>query len=164
LAQGLDFRLVMAGTGVDVGNTTLVDAIANAGLRDRVHLLGERSDVASVLSGLDIYVSASNRLEGFSNAVGEAMSCGLPCVVTAVGDSALIVGDTGIVVPPGDASALASAMARWVGMHPADLESLGQSARQRVHAEYDIEVVAQRYAALYESLVRQRQRAASAPA
>ncbi len=155
-AAGADVHLVLAGTGVDASNTPLVEALAAAGLRERAQLLGERSDVAAVLSGLDVYVSASTRLEGFSNSVGEAMSCGLPCVVTQVGDSPQVVGDTGITVPAGDAAALATAMGRLLALGPAGRQALGERARQRVQAEYGIEGVAQRYATLYQELLGAR--------
>jgi glycosyltransferase involved in cell wall biosynthesis len=62
------------------------------------------------LNGLDVFCSASLWGEGFSNSVAEAMACGLRCVVTDVGDSATIVGAAGMVVPPGDAAALARAI------------------------------------------------------
>jgi glycosyltransferase involved in cell wall biosynthesis len=79
----------------------------------RVHWLGSRNDVASVYNGLDLYVSSS-LTEGFSNTVAEAMACGVPCVVTDVGDSAMIVGKTGAVVPPDDPEALADAIGRML--------------------------------------------------
>jgi glycosyltransferase involved in cell wall biosynthesis len=146
-------RFVMAGTGVDGGNEALARAIADAGLRDRMHLLGERREVVSVLSGLDVFVSASSRIEAFSNSVGEAMSCALPCVVTTVGDSPQIVGATGRVVPPLDPGALADAMIAMVDIGTKGRAALGQRARQRIVLHFGIEAVAQRYAALYLELV-----------
>jgi glycosyltransferase involved in cell wall biosynthesis len=143
---------VMAGTGVDADNRALAEAIADAGLADRVRLLGERRDVASLLAGLDVYVSSSARIEAFSNSVGEAMSCALPCVVTDVGDSPAIVGNTGRVVPPADPAALAEAMIAMADLGAAGREALGLRARQRVLAEFDLEAVAGRYADLYREL------------
>jgi len=70
---------------------------------------GVREDIEPVYNALDILCSSSY-WEGFSNVIGEAMACGVPCVVTDVGDSAMIVGDQGIVVPPGDAKALAEGL------------------------------------------------------
>ncbi len=65
-------------------------------------LLGRRSDIPRIQASLDIASSSASSGEGFPNIIGEAMSCGVPCVVTSVGDSAEIVGDCGIVVEPGD--------------------------------------------------------------
>lgn len=151
-AQRGQVLFVLAGTAVDEGNAALVRAIAEAGLADRMRLLGPQSDVASVLAGLDVYVSSS-RAEAFSNALGEAMSCGLPGVVTDVGDSGHVLGAAGRVVPPGDAAALAGAMIELVDVGPPGRAEMGARARQRIVAEFDIEAVAGRYAGLYDELV-----------
>ena len=67
--------------------------------------------MSAVYNALDIAVSSSYS-EGLSNVIGEAMACGVPCVVTNVGDSAWVVGDTGEVVPPKDPVALKNAIER----------------------------------------------------
>jgi Glycosyltransferase len=77
------------------------------------------------------------------------MACGVPCVVTDVGDAARIVGDTGVVVPPRDPAALAGGMRRIMGMSRDARRALGAHARERVCCEYDIEVMTKRYEALY---------------
>ncbi len=84
------------------------------GIAEQVIWAGARLDMLEVYNALDIAVSASAYGEGFSNAIGEAMACGKPCVVTDVGDSALIVGDQGIVVPPGDPLALKTSMLQLI--------------------------------------------------
>jgi glycosyltransferase involved in cell wall biosynthesis len=149
-------RFVLAGSGVDEGNDALVTEIQDAGLRGHVNLLGEKHDVANLLPALDVYVSPSVRIEAFSNSVGEAMSCGLPCVVTDVGDSPAIVEHAGRVVPPCDPNALAAAMIEMVDLCASGRASLGARARQRIVAHFDIEGVAGRYAALYEELIGAR--------
>lgn len=146
-------RFVMAGTGVETGNEALMRSVHDAGLVDHVELLGERRDVPSVLAALDVYVSSSAS-EAFSNSVGEAMSCALPCVVTDVGDSQSIVGDTGRVVPPRNPAALAAAMIAMFDIGSARRAVLGTQARQRILADFDIEAVAERYAALYGTLTQ----------
>lgn len=145
-------RFVLAGTGVDAGNATLARSLAEAGLGGRVHLLGERRDVPALLSALDVYVSSSVA-EAFSNAVGEAMSCALPCIVTAVGDSAEVLGDGGTVVPPRDPAALAAAMLAMADLGAERRAEIGARARRRVEAGFSLEAVATRHAALYRELV-----------
>lgn len=145
-------RFVMAGTGVDPSNTALARQVSDSGLGDRVHLLGERCDVPAVLAALDVFVSAS-RAEAFSNAVGEAMACALPCVVTAVGDSAQVVADTGLVVPPAQPEALAAAMLRLADLGPSGRAAWGARARARIESDFSLDAVAAQHAALYRELV-----------
>lgn len=150
-------QLVMAGTAVDANNRELVRAISDAGLDGKVQLLGERKDVAAILSGLDVYVSSS-RAEAFSNSVGEALSCALPCVVTDVGESRQLVGGAGRVVPPRDPVALADAMVALVDLGSEARAALGQRGRQRMISEFGLEVVAQCHADLYAKLAAGLQR------
>jgi len=92
--------------------------------------LGWREDVVSVLSAADIFLLASAFGEGTSLAVGEAMLCGLPCIVTDVGDNGLIVGDSGIVVEPRNVAAIRRAIVELAGdQERRDL--LGRMARTR---------------------------------
>ena len=100
------------------------------------------------MAGLDIYVSSSKG-EGFPNAVGEAMSCGVPSVVTDVGDSARIVGDTGRVVPPGNSSALATAILEIIDLPNQRRRELGDQARERIGKHYSLDKVVQDYERLY---------------
>lgn len=81
------------------------------GLGDRLFFTGESEPLAA-LNALDIACSSSIWGEGFSNSIAEAMACGLPCIVTDVGDSARIVGTAGTVIPPGSPTALADAILR----------------------------------------------------
>jgi glycosyltransferase involved in cell wall biosynthesis len=152
LAQRPASRFVLAGTDINTDNPALMAALRSAGLTEHVLLLGERRDVPGILSALDVYVSSS-AAEAFSNSVGEAMSCEVPCVVTDVGDSSAVVGSTGRVVPPRDPAALAAAMLEMHDLGPSGRRALGSEARRRVLAEFDIEAVAARYSGLYASLV-----------
>jgi glycosyltransferase involved in cell wall biosynthesis len=92
--------------------------------------LGWRDDVASVLSAADIFLLASAFGEGVSLAVGEAMLCGLPCIVTDVGGNGRLVGDAGIVVAPGSAEAIRAAIVALAG-DPERRRALGLRAIAR---------------------------------
>jgi len=95
---------------MDEFNVALVEKIKSLGIRHFVHLLGERNDVPAIASALDIGTSSSIG-EGFSNSLGEMMACSVPCVVTDVGDSAHVVGNTGRVVPTRNPEELSKA---WI--------------------------------------------------
>jgi len=141
---------VLAGTGVSEEAPELSEIMAEHQLSGRVFLLGERADVPEVTAALDIACSASWG-EGFSNAIGEAMACGVPCVVTDVGDSARIVADTGVIVVPRDPQALASGIARLIEAGASGRSSLGLAARRRVEAEYSLPAITRRYHELYDA-------------
>jgi len=104
-----DVRFVCVGGGRDDYVKKLQEQSKTLGLDDRVFWLGEREDMRTIYSSLDMLVSSSYG-EGFPNVIGEAMACGVPCVVTDVGDSAMIVGCSECVVPPRDPRKLADAI------------------------------------------------------
>jgi glycosyltransferase involved in cell wall biosynthesis len=100
------------------------------------------------MASFDI-VSSSSIGEGFPNTIGEAMACEVPCVVTNVGDSAAIVGDTGRVVPPGNPGALAKAWEELIDLGAAGREELGRRARARIVENFSLAAVVHRYESLY---------------
>ena len=102
--------------GCAVGAHQYIALAALSGVQFKRH-------IADVLSSLDGFVSPS-RGEGFSNVIGEAMACGIPCIVTNAGDFEDIVGNTGWVVPVGDAEALAGAMHQFFRRWGADFDGL----------------------------------------
>jgi glycosyltransferase involved in cell wall biosynthesis len=141
---------VLAGHGVDAANRAILSRIPER-LAPRFRLLGHRADVDAVFAGLDVAVSSSVS-EAFPNAVGEAMASGVACVATAVGDTARLVGDAGLLVPPRDADALAAGIERLVRCS-ATRADLGARARRRIAAEFPIHEIAARYAAVYRELI-----------
>jgi glycosyltransferase involved in cell wall biosynthesis len=84
------------------------------------------------------------------------MSCGVPCVATDVGDSALMIGEAGRIVPPSDPAALAGGWQQLLEMGSAQREKLGQRARQRVQEFFDLGAVTRRYEALYSELAESK--------
>lgn len=150
LEQGRNAHFVLAGRGVSRENPALSQWVP-ARWKDRFHFLGRRHDIERITAGLSI-ASLASRGEGFPNVVCEAMACGVPCVVMDVGDSASIVGDTGVVVPPGRPEALAKAWSSVMGMEREALDLLGRAARERVLMQFEIRHIAEAYESLYLSL------------
>jgi glycosyltransferase involved in cell wall biosynthesis len=145
------FRLVLVGRGCDYSNVALVQLIRELGISGIVTLLSERSDVPQLLNAFDVAVCPSLS-ESFPNAVGEAMSCELPCVVTDVGDCGYLVGDTGSVAPPSDPEALAFQIAVMLGMEQTTRVSLGRLARARIVKNFSMAAVLERYEAMYDAV------------
>lgn len=145
-------HLVLAGREVTKAN--LCGIIEETGVASRVHLLGERTDMHRILPAFDLYVSSSAWGEAFPNVLGEAMACGVPCVATDVGESAMIVADTGRIVPPRDDAALARAMDEVLSLPAGERKALGERARARIVENFSLERVADLYAAMYASLSR----------
>jgi glycosyltransferase involved in cell wall biosynthesis len=141
-------RFLMVGRGLDLGNSEFVEWLEETGYASRFGFLGERADVQTCFSAMDLFCLSSTS-EGFPNVVGEAMATGLPCVVTDVGDAAVLVGDTGIVVPKENPAELAEGIARLVMMTPEARLSFGLRARERIAAEYSITRVRERFEAIY---------------
>jgi len=145
-------RFVLAGRGVEPGNKELASEIDRLHLWQHVKLLGEHPDTAQLLPALDVACLSSAWGDAFPNIVGEAMACGVPCVVTNVGDSAMIVGDTGRVVPPRDPDALAGALETLLAMEGASRRSLGLAARERVRTHFAMPNIVHQYDALYAEM------------
>jgi glycosyltransferase involved in cell wall biosynthesis len=143
-----DVHFVLVGPDVNERNIDLMQLIHDGGLYHRVHLLGERSDIPEITAGLDI-ASLSSWSEAFPNVVAEAMACGVPCVVTDVGDAAWIVDGTGIVVPARNPDALASGWARLIGLGTDERITLGIAARQRIIDHFSLAEMVRQYEKLY---------------
>lgn len=144
-------RFILCGDGVDKNNKELVAWIKEVGVTKNFILLGKRTDMPSVTAAFDV-ASSTSVTEAFSNTIGEAMACGVPCAVTNVGDSATIVGEAGLVVPPGDPVDMAKAWEKLFYLGSEGRAKLGQSARARIIENFSLESVVQRYESLYQEV------------
>jgi glycosyltransferase involved in cell wall biosynthesis len=142
------FEALIVGDGPD--RAVLGAEIRSLGLDGRVWLEGERSDVPTLLADSDLFV-LSSRSEGLPVSVLEAMAAELPVVATDVGGLAELVvdGETGSLVPPGDAEALAAALGRLIGDR--DLRrTLGAAGRARAEELFDLAAFRRAHAELYD--------------
>jgi len=146
-----DVRFVLVGRDLLSTNGELSSMLASMNLEGKIFLMGERNDIPQINAALDVAVSTSAWGEGFPNVIGEAMASGVPCVVTDVGESARVVGDTGKVVQPENPTALSTALLSLLSLSDIERRRLGESARQRIAEEFSISNVSEMYESLYVS-------------
>lgn len=141
-------RFVLAGKGIDAGNSSLNDMISRHALSEHVCLLGERSDIPRIMAGLDILLSSSSS-EALPSVVGEALACEVPCVVTDVGDSRLLVGDSAFVAPARDARALAAAALKLCALSAEQRRAIGAAGRAHIVQDFSISTMVHTYSGVY---------------
>jgi glycosyltransferase involved in cell wall biosynthesis len=148
-----DCHFVMIGREVDDRNEPLARSMGELGLRGACHLLGSRNNLHEIMPAFDI-LCLSSRTEGLPTVVGEAMACGVPCVVTDVGDTGQLVGDTGRIVPPCDSVRLAGALQEMAMLSRDQRRDLGKVARERIVQSFSIAACWQKYRDMYTMLLR----------
>lgn len=148
-----DIHFILAGRGVEAQNPSIQRYMRNIKKKEHVHLLGERRDIKRVYAAANLASSSSCYGEGFPNVIGEAMAMGLPCIATDVGDSALIIGTTGVVVKVKDPSALAREWQRLIRRGGNYCLGLGQKATSRIQGRFSLQTVVNQYIALFSSIL-----------
>ncbi|MGK7876186.1 MAG: glycosyltransferase [Xenococcaceae cyanobacterium] len=134
--------------------STLEQQVARLGLVEQVTFAGYRRDIPQLLQAMDIFVLSSN-YEGLPFAVLEAMAMSLPIVATAVNGvrDAIIPGETGLLVPPGQVGALGDAIAQLIS-NPEQCQRMGQASRDRFLRHYTAERMVHQTEELYSKLIR----------
>ena len=144
-------RLVMVGEGPLRREAQHI--LEQAGVGDLAWLPGERDDVPDILRGLDCFALPS-LAEGVSNTILEAMASGLPVIATRVGGNPELVcdGESGQLVPAGDADALAAALIAYAG-NPQRAIAAGQAGRAAVERRFSVQAMVGAYRGLYDELL-----------
>lgn len=98
--HGYSFKVLLVGNGMEINNLKINEYLKIKNLYKETLLIGPRSDMPKIMNSLDIHVLSSSYGEGFSNVIAESMACGIPNISTDIGDSSLIISNTGWIVPP----------------------------------------------------------------
>ena len=148
-----DFTVLAAGTGPFEG--TLAQAVRQAGVEDRMKLLGFRSDVPALLNILDVQLNCSYGTEATSMALLEGMSLGLPTIASDYGGNPYVVedGGTGLLFPSRNAAALAEAMERLMD-RPEERKALGARARTVYEERFTGQVFARNTEKIYLDILK----------
>jgi len=146
-------RLAIIGDGSLRAEVSAI--LAAGGCQDLGIVTGWRDDIPDLMRQLDIFVLPSLN-EGISNTILEAMACGLPVVATAVGGNGELVveGENGTLVPPASPESMADALERYL-QEPGLTARQAAASRRRAEAEFSLDVMLRRYAALYDELLTQ---------
>lgn len=143
---------VLVGSNIDNNNKELVGLLDKYKLNQNIHLIGERKDIPKFMNSIDLFALCSSYGEAFPNVLNEAMACGTPCVTTDVGDAALIVGNTGWVVPPNNANALANAINKAIEEKQSNHASWIQrenACRHRIMNNFSLEIMTKKYTQIW---------------
>ena len=157
-AQVSEAHLLLAGTTIDLPYQQQLQSLcAELGIADRVHFLGSVSDIPALLAESDIFVlptMGSGRMEGCPVALLEAMASGLPCIATDIPGSRdlIIPAESGVLVPPSNPEALASALVSLINSPDLRLK-YAQNARRRVEENFSIEREVQLHEAMYAEML-----------
>lgn len=135
------FLCVGGGTGSYTGQMHALST--QLGLDDALAWHPATDDMSAIYDRLDALVSTSEH-EGFSNVLAEAMTHSRPCIASAVGDAAYLLGSAEWTFPAGDAAALAAKMRTLMDMDAATRQTLGENLRDRVQAKFSVERLVER--------------------
>ena len=145
-------RLVVVGDGEL--RAELENLVREFKMERHIVMAGSRENIHELVGAFDCFV-LSSYTEGLAMTLLEAMAAELPIVATSVGGNAEVVvdGDTGIVVPPRDATQLADTM-RWMTAHPEEARAMGARGRDRAAGRFSIEAMVDAYEEAYDNALR----------
>ena len=137
LKQRPDARFLICGEPQTISSAQVQHDIDSSGLTDAAQLVELQSDIVPLNCAFDV-ATCSSITEAFPNVIGEAMSCGVPCVSTDVGDAAMIIGETGRVVPAQEPQQFAEALLEILQLPVVNRRQLGAAARRRIVNNFEL--------------------------
>jgi glycosyltransferase involved in cell wall biosynthesis len=147
-----NIKLILVGANMDNSNKILVKAIHDEKITEKVILLGQQKNIPEIMNGLDVHVLSSLYGEAFPNVLTEAMSCGVPCISTDIGDALEIIDECGWIAKAGSFSQLSSAIIQAHQMRiksPLEWGELKLKCINRVETNYKVSTMADKYLSLW---------------
>lgn len=138
--QKMEVAIICVGFRNEKETWALRAQVKSLGLESKFIWLKREASTVNVLNGLDILVSSSVS-EGFSNVISEGLAVGLPCVVTDVGDSKLIVSEYGFVVPRKDPQALSDGISQMLLDSRLRNDAFSKAARNHIVSKFSIDIL-----------------------
>ena len=147
-------KFLMAGNNINKNNLNLSKLINQYKLKDKILLIDEISDLHNFYPMLDFFCLTSSWGESFPNVLGEAMACGVTCVSTNIGDSKLIIGNTGKCVIPNNKVVFSNACLDLINCSLKYKSKINYAAREQILKKYNIELIVHEYLKLYKKCIK----------
>jgi len=148
-----DVHFVFIGDGAPAYRAELIALAEKLGLVKSVIWTHGRNDMREVYSAFDIMSLSSAYGEGFPNVIGEAMACGVACVVTNVGDAAEVVGKTGFVIRPQSPARLVEKWKEMLDQTCEAREARAEAAKRRIYENFSVATLATRTESSLKTLI-----------
>jgi len=143
---------ILSGRGMDHNNYELVEMINSLNLSKKVRLIGTQTNINEIYNALDLHILSSTS-EGFPNSLIEALSSGVPCISTNVGDAKFILKDVGWVINPSNPYQLAKVIKKFSGLRESQRAKISESSRNRIESEFSIAILIENYDNLYSEFL-----------
>ena len=144
-------HLFLYGLKVDNSNNKLKNKINDLNLNSNVHLMGSIQNTEKIIPAFDLSIISSRWGEGFSNFLGESLSCGVVCIATDIGDSKYIINDKNLIVKPNDKLALSRAIIQYLNLNKDEKRFLSNKMRDIMLKSYTLDIIFNKYFKLYQN-------------